>query len=266
MAEPDPLAEMEFLARSPNRIAVLAALTERTRTRQELAETVDVSQPTLGRILDDLTERNWVRPEGDGYRATATGEHVAAGLTDLRERLEAEARLRPVAEWLPTDAIDIGIGHLGDATITTPTQTRPNAPIRRMLDLIGETDHVLLFSHAFNEQKLRLVRDRTVEGALTTEGVFTEAAIDAIADTQELRKLLADIVASDRAEIRVATAEIPVAVEVTDTRTHLLLRDDEGIVRAALDTDDPAVRQWAEQLHERYWTEATPVTPETLAE
>jgi predicted transcriptional regulator len=261
MADADPLAEIEFLARSSNRIEVLAALTDRAQTRTELAEAVAVSQPTLGRILRDLGERNWVRREGDAYRATATGRLVAEGITDLRERLETETRLREVIEWLPTDALDVDLRHFAGATITTPTGTRPNAPIRRMLELLSETDTALLLSHAFNEQKLRLVRDRTVAGELTTRGVFGEDAIDAIAATPELGEILAEIVARDGAEIRVAEGEIPLALEVTDARTHLLLRDEEGIVRASLDTDDDTVRSWATDIHDRYWQRATPVDP-----
>jgi predicted transcriptional regulator len=198
------------------------------------------------------------------YTAAATGEYVAAGLTDLTERLATETRLREVSEWLPTEDVGIGIGDLSSARITTPSQTRPNAPIQRMLDLLGATDSALLLSHAFNGQKLQLVRDRTVEGDLTTRGVFGESAIDAITETAELRDLLVDVVESPDAEIRMTPTEVPVAVEVTDDRTHLLLRDEDGIVRAALDTDDERVRTWATELHEEFWTDATPVTPATL--
>jgi predicted transcriptional regulator len=264
MTDADPLEEIEFLARSANRIEVLAALVEEPRSRQALAESVGVSQPTLGRILRDLTERKWVTTDGDRYRATATGELVATGITDLRERLATETKLRDVIEWVPTDTVDVGLHHFADAEITTPSQTRPNAPIQRMLELLGETDHAQLLSHAFNEQKLRLVRDRTVDGDLTTQGVFGEAAIEAIEATADLRELLLDIVAAEGAEIRVVREEIPVAVEVTDNRTHLLLRNDEGIVRASLDTDDDAVRAWAEQLHEEYWAIGTPLSVEDI--
>lgn len=57
---------------------------------------------------------------------------------------------------------------------------------------------------------------------------------------------------------------MPAAVEVTDDRTHLLLRDEEGVVRASVDTDDDAVRSWALALHERYWEGATPLSPDDL--
>jgi predicted transcriptional regulator len=266
MADADPLDEIEFLARSANRIEVLAALADSPHTRQALAERIGVSQPTLGRILRDLSERQWVRTDGERYHATGTGRLVATGITDLRERLVTEAKLRDIIEWFPSDAVDVGLNHFADARITMPTQTRPNAPIKRMVELLGETDRARLLSHAFNEQKLRVVHDRTVSGDLTTRGVFGKEAIEAITATADLRDLLADTVASEAAEIRVVTEEIPVAIELTDDRTHLLLRGNEGIVRASLDTDDAAVREWAERLHESYWNAGRVLSPDELGD
>lgn len=264
MAEADPLEEIEFLARSSNRVEVLAALVEKPHTRRDLEARLDVSQPTLGRILGDLAERNWVESEQGHYRATPTGRLVEAGITDLRERLATETRLREVVEWLPMETLEFDFRHLADATITTPSRTRPNAPIQRMLELLAATDSARLVSHSFNEQKLDRIHDRTVEGDLTTRGVFAEAAIDAIAATPDLRRQLRTLVDAEGAEIRVTTDDIPLALEVTDDRTHLLLRDGDGIVRASLDTDDETVRSWAETAHERYWSDATPLEPDDI--
>lgn len=260
----DPLEEIVFLARSENRIEVLQTLTEGAYTRRELGDAVNASQPTIGRVLNDLTARGWIAYDGERYRATATGELVEAGITDLRERLATETRLREIADWLPTDAIDVDLRAFRDAAITTPTGTRPNVPIERMLELLDRTDHVLLLSHSFNKQKLDLIHERTADGALTTEGVFAADAIEAIREDPTLRARLQETVAADTTDIRVTTDEIPVAVEVTDDRTHLLLRDDEGVVRASMDTDADAVRSWAVDLYERYWEGATAVTPDDL--
>lgn len=254
----DALEEIEFLARSANRIEVLAALADGAYTRRELGEAVDASQPTLGRVLNDLTERTWIRYDGERYRATPTGRLVAAGITDLQDRLETEVRLREVAEWLPDD-LDLDLRHLRDATITTPTGARPNAPIRRMLELLRGTDRARLLSHSFNEQKLRLLRERAAAGEMTVRGVFAADAIEALTEVPELRDELRQLVAADDAEIRVAGEPVPLAVEITAARTHLLLRDEEGLVRASVDSDDEAVRAWATSLHERYWTTGEPV-------
>ena len=66
-------AEMEFLARSANRGDVLTLVAGAPHDREALAEATGASQPTLGRILRDFEERDWVRATERGYTATATG-------------------------------------------------------------------------------------------------------------------------------------------------------------------------------------------------
>lgn len=54
------LEEVEFLARSPNRITVLDTLTEGPIERYDLEEITGVTRAKLGRILDDFEERGWI--------------------------------------------------------------------------------------------------------------------------------------------------------------------------------------------------------------
>ncbi|SFR57260.1 Predicted transcriptional regulator, contains HTH domain [Halogeometricum rufum] len=258
------LEEIEFLALSANRVEVLDALTEGAATRRELEAETGASQPTLGRILGDFTDRGWITHDGARYVATATGRLVAEAFTDLWETMETELKLRDVAEWLPTESLGFDLGRLGDATITVPTRTRPGAPVQRVLELLEESSHVRIFSHAFNEQSLEVVTERTVEGVQTFEGVFSPDALDAIAHDSTLRQRLEALLDSEAAEIRLHEGPIPLAVTITDDVVHLLLRDDEGLLRAALDTDDDAVLSWAREAHERYWRAASPLDVDDL--
>lgn len=247
------LEDIEFLALSPNRVEVLRLLADGRHTRRDLADETGASQATLGRILGDFEDRAWVRKESGGYVATATGELVAAGFTDLLASLDTERELRPIVEYLPTDAMDFDLRHLADATITTPSGTRPNAPVQRVLDLLEDASEVRVFSHAFNEQSLTVVQEHTAAGDQTFRGVFSQSAIEALADESGLRERLLDLLGTEGVELRVCPDEIPVAVTVADDRVHLLVRDDSGILRASVDTDDAAVREWADTAFERYW-------------
>ena len=101
----ETLAEIEFLALSPNRVTVLERLADGVHTRSELGEATGASQATLGRILGDFEERDWVRREGNGYVATATGRLVAEGFRDLLDVMAAERELRDVVAYLPTEAL-----------------------------------------------------------------------------------------------------------------------------------------------------------------
>jgi predicted transcriptional regulator len=164
----DPLEEVGFLARSANRIELLDHLAGGAYTRRELGDRLEASQPTIGRILNDLADRNWITYDGERYRATGTGELVAAGITDLRERMETEARLREVVPWLPE--IEVDLRAFADATVTVPSGARPNAPVRRLVSLLEGTDRVRLLSHAFNEAKLDLLAERCADGLPPSSG------------------------------------------------------------------------------------------------
>ena len=260
------LSEIEFLALSENRVSLLALLASERHTRRELADETGASQATLGRILGDFEDRSWVRRESGGYVATATGELVAAGFTDLLSTLDTERALRPIVEHLPTDAMTFDLRRLADATITTPSGTRPNAPVQRVLDMIETAADVRVFSHAFNEQSLTVVQERTAAGQQTFRGVFSRSAIEALAEDSALRERLLALVATDGVEIRLARDELPLAVTVADGTVHLLVRDDNGVLQASIDADDPAVLSWADETFERYWTAAEPLDRTEFAE
>lgn len=261
----DPaLEEIEFLALSANRVAVLNALRGREEpvTRSALEAETGASQPTLGRILRDFGERNWTERTDEGYALTATGGLVADGITDLCAIVETELKLRDVVEWLPTEEVTFDLRALRDATITVPTRTRPSAPLRRSTGLLRRADRVRIVSHAFNERSLEAVRKRTVEdgdeGSLA--GTFSRDAIDALLEDADLRQRLGAVLESDAAELRVCDDDVPFAVTITEDVVQLLVRDDDGVLQAALESTDDRVRSWATDVYERYWEDATPLS------
>ena len=258
------LEEIEFLARSANRGDVLTLVADSPHDRAALAQATGVSQPTLGRILRDFESRNWVRATEAGYTATATGRLVAGGLTELSESLATELHLREISEWLPADGLGFDLQRLGEATITLPTQTRPSAPISRVIALIEAADRVRIFSHAFNEQTLEAVVEWVAAGG-EFDGVFSPAAIDAVADEPELRKQLQRLHAADNATVRIVERSVRLAVTVADDTVSLLLRDEQGHLQAAVDIDDPAVNTWATGRHGRYRESARPLADSDLA-
>jgi DNA-binding IclR family transcriptional regulator len=121
------LAEVEFLALSENRVAVLRLLAEGPRTRSDLAGETGASQATLGRILQDFADRSWIERRGGEYAATATGRLVSRGFTDLLDILETERELRGVVEHLPTDELTFDLRHLSNATVTVALKKSPRS-------------------------------------------------------------------------------------------------------------------------------------------
>lgn len=258
------LEEIEFLALSENRVQVLQRLADGRRTRSELAAETGASQATLSRVLGDFEERSWIVRDDGEYVATATGRLVSDGFTDLLEIVEAEGELRDIVEYLPTHAMDFDLQRLANARITVPSQTRPNAPLQRLLDLLRESESVRAFSHAFNEGSLRVVEERVTAGVQQFRAVLSRSAVEAVADDDELRERLERILRTDAASIRVREEGIPLAVTIADETVHLLLRDESGVLQASLDTDDPQVRSWADDTYDHYWRTSRPVELDDL--
>ncbi|GGN90531.1 MULTISPECIES: helix-turn-helix transcriptional regulator [Haloarcula] len=256
------LSEIEFLALSPNRVAVLELLAADWHTRSELAAETGASQATLGRILGDFEDRKWVRRTEGGYVATATGRLVAEGFRDLLDILETERDLRDIVDYLPTDAMDFDLRHLADATITTPSQTRPNAPLQRLLSLMRDADDVTAFSHAFNDQSLSVAADRA--GSQQFRAILSQSAVDALTGDETLRARLRSLVETETASIGVYDGEIPLAVTIVDDVVNLLVRDERGVLQAAVDTDHPTVHSWAEARFEDYREQSAPLTAADL--
>lgn len=246
------LEEVEFLARSENRIEVLRLLAAGSHTRENLVDATGASQATLSRILSGFEERSWIQRQDGTYVATATGRLVACGFTDLLDSLATEQELRGVVEYLPTEELTFDLRHLVDATVTHPTGTRPDAPVGRLLELERHADRIRAFSHAFNERSLSLVTKR-VHDDLSFEGVFSRDAIDALAADPDLRDQLMVLLDAEDTAIRVRREEIPLAVTVAGETVHLLVRDASGVLRASIDTGDPSVRSWAINAFDEYW-------------
>lgn len=262
----EPLEEIEFLARSRNRIRVLEALSSGPHTRQELQDAVAASQPTLARILRDFEDRQWIEKDGGTYETTHLGAFVASGFRSLLSVMETEARLRGVAELLPTEAFGFGLERLADARITTPTQADPGRPLNRATELASEAATHRIVSYVLNHEMLETIDEATTDVEQSFQGVVTAETLDALQSDFGSWRRLRSLARSEAASLRLTTREIPFAAGVADETVYLFLRDDEGLLRALLESDDSAVRSWAVEKTEQYRATGEELDPSALDE
>lgn len=248
----DPLEEIEFLARSPNRIRVLETLSNGPHTRQELQEAVGASQPTLARILSDFDDRNWIEHAGGSYETTHLGSFVASGFRSLLSVIETEAQLRDVVGLLPMDRFDFGLERLEDARITTPTQADPGRPLNRAIELAAGAETHRIVSYVLNHEMLETVDEATTEGGQSFEGAVTADTIDVLRSDYDSWCRLRDLAGAEAASLRLTDREIPFAVGVADGTVYLFLRDEDGLLRALLESENPTVRSWAVETVDEY--------------
>ena len=257
----NPDDDIAFLANSANRVALLRCLSGGPHARDGLMTTVGVSRVTLGRILDELDERNWITQEGQVATITTLGDWVLQEYDGFREMMAAEQRLREVYPWFPDEAYGFHISELADATITTVSPANASAPFSRHVRQFDTGGSFWSFSFTitrlFLESCWRHVRNEDI----TFDWVFTAEVLEVLRRDPELSRQSREMLDSGRVEYRYVDGAIPYIVLGSKDLVNLRLADDDGSPTALIETDAAAVREWAESTFASYWRKATPVEP-----
>jgi len=256
-----PLAEVEFLARSANRVTVLDALTEGPVDRYELEETTGVTRATLGRVLDDFRERGWVREEDRTYEATQLGAYVVREFTTLLERFEPVPALNEVAEWFPEAGFEFDLGRLVGATVVRPSRSDALAPTTHIADRLRSAERVRLVTYSVLPSVMKACWVGTVEGSLQLESVLDRGALDGIVTDPRLADDVLGMVETGQVEVVWYDGTIPSTVFVVDDVVLLCLSGGDGAPHAVIESDDETVREWAEATIDDYRREGERIDP-----
>lgn len=251
--------DIAFLANSENRVALLRCLTGGPHSRDGLITKVDVSRVTLGRILDELEERNWLTQKGQVYQITPLGAWVIEEYLTFREMMGAERTLREVVQWFPEDDFGFHINNLADAEITTVNRTNASAPLSQHIRLFEVGGRFWSFSFAITRLFLESCWRHVKDEHITFEWVFTTQVLDVLKNDPEMSRQSREMLDSGRVEYRHFQGNIPYIVLGSEERVNLRLADDEGSPTALIESDADAVREWAESTFEHYWNKGTSV-------
>jgi hypothetical protein len=154
-------------------------------------------------------------------------------------------RLEPVVDSLPIAEFDFELVRLRDATITTPTQTDPGAPLRRARQLILEADEFHFLTNTVVSPLAEALRERTVQGELTVVGVVTEELLDTISASPAFGDPTREMIESGGAELYRYDGSVSQTLGVADgTVASITQVDPDGSQRAQIETDDEHVCTW----------------------
>ncbi|WP_435365773.1 helix-turn-helix transcriptional regulator [Haloarchaeobius sp. DYHT-AS-18] len=255
--------DVAFLARSPNRAAVLAALVDAPCGRAELRERVGASRVTIGRITTDLEARGWVEQNTNGYRATRAGQTVVAAYERFLDVVDATHHLEPLLEHLPVEAFDFDLSALGDAEVVVPTPTIPNQHISRLGALFEQATSVSMVVHAMSPEIVASSHATARDGDHVTKGVVTPIVTDAILANETVAEQVREMVGEGTLELS-ERPSVPFQAGVYDETTVISADDEAGVPRGIVETQSPTVREWALGEFERLQADATPLTVEDL--
>lgn len=256
------IGDIEFLARSVNRIDALRALAERPRSRTELQVVTGASSSTVCRLLREFDARNWVDRDGHRYRTTELGGFVAAEFEGLVGRMATERTLYEIARWFSFEpAFDLTC--LADAEITLPSRSDPFAPIMRVGELVGSAARLRVLTYNFPESCFVPMWQAVMNGTQQCDLVTTPEAIEAVAESACAPRFEA-VRDAERASVYVYDGEIPQIFGINDDVVHFGIDDEKGTPLALIETTDETVVSWAEETFDSYRHEAQLLSPDAI--
>lgn len=261
-----PVVDIAYLARAEHRVPTLAALTERPRSRSELCELTGVSSSTMRRTLDEFDDRLWIRKDGYEYVATRLGEAIASGMAELIERVETERGLRAVWHWLPDAISELPFETWSDLTITVAEPDAPYRPVGRFKSLLGETTTVRFLRPevALMDLCFDLLYQQISEGVDVTL-IDRMECHTYFFSTYPTRS--SEMIKQDNFTILEHDDMPPYGIGLLDECVTIsCYEQDSGTVHAVIDTEAPAVREWATSVYETHRSDARPVEPRKSVE
>lgn len=261
-----PISDIAYLARSEHRIPALVALTDRPRTRSELCEETGVSSSTIRRTLNEFEDRRWIRKDGYQYVATPPGEAIASVMEDAIDRVKTERELRDVWHWLPDVVGELPAETWSELTVTVADPELPYRPVNRFESLLESTTTLRFVRPevALMDPCLDLLSERVDSGVDVTLIDRPNCHLYFLTTYPERSSELlqrTNFTALQHDELP------PYGTGLLDERVVIsCYEQDSGMAQAVIDTDVPAVRNWAQSVYERYRSDARPIEPHQLVE
>lgn len=261
------LADIAYLGRSRNRVAILEAIVSQPYSPRELADVTGSARSTLERILAELEERGWAKRTTEGkYVATPAGNFVFGEFIPLVRTMEAIETLGEEVAWLPRDELTISLSHFSDAIVRRPED--PTEAIDYMAGIIGETEDFRVISNLRPpEATTDPIHDRVRTGQMSFDYVLTLDVLEYLSSHPERRERWLDSIEAG-ADLWAWEGTIPCNLWIFDDtvwikNSHPESRQDTYGVPIISDND--TVRSWGHDLIDRYRTAATPVDAEVFA-
>ncbi|MDX1745722.1 MAG: hypothetical protein R3324_07280 [Halobacteriales archaeon] len=263
MTDRTPLDDVEFLARSNHRVSVVETLQSGARTRADLRDETGISQPTLGRILTGLRDRNWIRQDGQAYSLTPLGRMLAESFSALLETVETIQELSDVVAVLPDDYLGFDLRLLREATITEAEPNDVLVHIRRAEQMLADADDVrVLTPSIFPGAFEKLVAGRSPR---YHEAILTAEALEAMRATPPLVEATRALIANDGLEVFRYDGSVPVMLAMVDQQAIIAPLGENDLPRALIESDHRAICSWVNTELDAYRDAATPVRLDDLA-
>jgi len=262
----DAFDEISFLTRSANRVEVLSVVAKGTYTERELVTETGISDVTVGRILEDFTERGWVVPaeDGDGYRASPVGELLAADYRQFESSMDTAARLGPVLDILPLETMDFDLRLLAEGRVSDPESFDPLTAVDRWKQLLRRADRFVGTAPAATATTVvtEPFHEAVTEHGLDFSAVVSPAYYEAVTERAETRRHVREEIEAG-ADMWLADIEgdFTVSVAAFDDVATVTGYDDVGKVQVGIESRADPILEWVVDRFESFRADATRLEP-----
>lgn len=263
----DPFAEISFLTRSRNRVTVLRTLAAEGYGESELVDETGISAVTVGRILEDFTERGWIHRVDGGYRTTEVGNLLAADYERFHRTMNLACRLGPGLDVLPVSDFGFDLRELAEAEIIDPNDVSQLRTLDRWRELIRQADEVVGLEPASNAAVVLAepVHEAVTRHGLELRAVLSHAYVERANQSRELQRLLRELIdAGAKLHRAPDTADIPYAMATIDETAAISAFDDAGSLRTGIVSDSDQVYGWIRDTYQTHRDNSTRLTAEAF--
>lgn len=241
----------QFLANSPDRLALLTSLSQESASPGELASEHSFSRRSVQRNLAEFVDRGWVETSGGTYHLTVTGELIAEEHAEYVDALARITDFAPFFRYLPDYDHAPDPEWLTDATMTIATEDNPQAPVHQYVSRVRQfdTERIKMLSPVLS----RLFHE--AHATLASRGVHTELVMPArmIDRAREQNPIeFQALIALDILSLYQFPNLFSIGLTLGDTRLLIGAYDDEKQLQALIESTDSQFHSWASDLFDRY--------------
>lgn len=259
----DPLEDIAYLARSQNRVMMLEVLSSESLTRGHLIDRTSIASTTVGRILNELSDRGWVERTNVGtYTATPVGRQVIEEFMPLVDTISVIQSLGETVAWFQAADEPLELQHLLDATVRRPVRTDPMAPMNAYMDdLRTANEFYCLVGVAPPENFEKAMRDGTVERGMRVEHVITESEFTYLLDYPDRLERWRDYIEAG-ANVYCHAGSVPCNFMIFDETVYIGNAQSEyGEPYTIIESTNSSVLNWAHRIIDDYREESRKLTP-----
>lgn len=254
----DALEDLAYLARSRNRVSILESLAAEPLTRGELAERTSIASTTIGRILNELADREWVeRTDAGSYATTPVGRQVIAEFTPVVDTMSVIQTLGETVAWIQAADQPLELQHLTDATVRRPVQADPMAPMSAYMDdLRTATEFYCLVGVAPPENFEEAMRNGAVDRGMRAEHVITESEFNYLLDYPDRLERWRDYIEAG-ANVYCHAGSVPCNLMIIDETLYIGNAQSEyGEPYTIIESTNNTVLEWAHRVIDNYREES----------